>query len=75
MILLLNLLNLENLDLVYMDRIFGVDLTPEQKKIYSRGSLGFGYGWGFDLELNFNKNTSLRSGLNISTYISGSKLL
>ncbi|MAW83429.1 MAG: hypothetical protein CL832_03190 [Crocinitomicaceae bacterium] len=46
-------------------------VTPEQKKVYSRGSLGFGYGWGFDLEFNFNKNTSLRSGLNISTYKAG----
>ena len=46
-------------------------LNPEQKKDYSRASLGFGYGWGFDLEYNFNKNTALRSGLNISTYKAG----
>jgi len=46
-------------------------LNPEQQKIYSRGTLGFGSGWGFDLEINFNKNTSLRSGLNLSNFNAG----
>ena len=46
-------------------------LNPEQQKIYSRGTLGFGSGWGFDLEINFNKNTSLRSGLNLSNFKAG----
>ena len=43
---------------------------PEQQK-YSQGSLGLGYGWGFDMEINFNNNTTLRTGINLSTFKAG----
>ena len=46
-------------------------LSPEQQKKYSRGSLGLGYGWGFDMEINFNNNTTLRTGINLSTFKAG----
>ena len=45
--------------------------NPEQQKIYSRGSFGLGFGWGLDTEINFNPTTSLRTGLNFSTFIAG----
>lgn len=43
-------------------------LTPQKQKEYSQGSLGIGYGWGFDVEINFNRNTTLRTGLNLTTF-------
>ena len=46
-------------------------LSPEQQKIYSRGSFGLGFGWGLDTEINFNPTTSLRTGLNFSTFKAG----
>ena len=46
-------------------------LTPEEQKLYSRGDYGLGYGWGLDTELNLNNNTSLRTGLNFSTFTAG----
>lgn len=46
-------------------------LTPEQQKIYSRGNFGLGFGWGLDTEINFNSTTSLRTGLNFSTFNAG----
>ena len=46
-------------------------LTPEEQKLYSRGDYGLGFGWGLDTELNLNNNTSLRTGLNFSTFTAG----
>jgi len=46
-------------------------LSPEEQKLYSRGDYGLGYGWGLDTEINFNNNTSLRTGLNFSTFKAG----
>ena len=46
-------------------------LSPEQQKIYSRGNFGLGFGWGLDTEINFNPTTSLRTGLNFSTFNAG----
>jgi|TARA_B110000037_G_scaffold44397_1_gene54554 hypothetical protein len=46
-------------------------LTPEQQKIYSRGNFGLGYGWGLDVEINFNPTTTLRTGINFSTFKAG----
>lgn len=55
---------------IYAQGSFGW-LNPENQKKYSQGSLGFGYGWGFDVEINFNRNTTLRTGLNLSTFKAG----
>ena len=46
-------------------------LSPEEQKLYSRGDYGLGFGWGLDTEINFNNNTSLRTGLNFSTFKAG----
>ena len=46
-------------------------LSPEEQKLYSRGDYGLGFGWGLDTEINFNNNTSLRTGLNFSTFTAG----
>jgi len=46
-------------------------LSPEQQKIYSRGNFGLGFGWGLDTEINFSPSTSLRTGLNFSTFNAG----
>lgn len=46
-------------------------LSPEEQKIYSRGGYGLGFGWGLDTEINLNNTTSLRTGLNFSTFNAG----
>ena len=46
-------------------------LTPEEQKLYSRGDFGLGFGWGLDTEINLKNNTSLRTGLNLSTFTAG----
>jgi hypothetical protein len=46
-------------------------LTPDKQKNYSRGNLGLGLGWGLDVEINFNSTTTLRTGLNLSTFNAG----
>ena len=46
-------------------------LSPEEQKIYSTGDYGLGFGWGLDTEININNTTSLRTGLNFSTFNAG----
>ena len=46
-------------------------LSPEEQKIYSTGDYGLGFGWGLNTEININNTTSLRTGLNFSTFNAG----